>query len=204
MLHVNQVSYSRNEAAVLEGVELSVKPGTLLQIEGQNGSGKTTLIKIMSGLIPPESGSVRWHDRPIQQAESNFKGSFAFIGHKYGIKPDLTALENLEAHAGLSGGGDGVLPMAALERLGIGHLADTLCAKMSAGQKQRVALARLLVHKASLWLLDEPFANLDAAGGELLKAMISEQLEHGMVVVSTHRGISWDGLPHETYRISDG
>ena len=203
MLHVDHVSYSRNDESILSGVSLSVKPGILMQIEGANGSGKTTLIKLMSGLLEPEEGTVSWHSKPIDATDSLYRGDFAYVGHKSGLKPDLTARENIEVYASLSGGRDWMTPDDALDQVGVKSLADTLCSEMSAGQKKRVTLARLLVRKVTLWLLDEPFANLDSSGGDMLKSMISEHLAAGMVAVSTHRRINWDGMQVETYLVAD-
>ncbi len=205
MIQVRQVSHSRNGAAVLTGIDASVGPGGLLQVEGANGSGKTTLLRIMSGLIDPEEGSVTWKDRPIGDSDSGFRGDFAYIGHKPGLKPDLTALENLEVHASLSGGDEATDPAGALAGVGADGLADSMCSALSAGQRRRVSLARLLLRRVSLWLLDEPYANVDADGAGMLTAMISRHLEEGgMAVVTALRPVDWGGIEADTLRIGGG
>lgn len=205
MIQVRQVSHSRNGAEVLTGIDATVGPGGLLQVEGENGSGKTTLLRIMSGLIEPEEGSVTWKDRPIGDSDSGFRGDFAYIGHKPGLKPDLTALENLEVHASLAGGAEAADPAGALAEAGAGGIADAMCSSLSAGQRRRVSIARLLLRKVSLWLLDEPYANVDSGGAEMLTAMIARHIEGGgMAVVTALRPVDWGGIEADTLRIGGG
>ena len=199
MLLVKQVSYNRNQVQVLSKVDLAANSGTLLHVVGPNGCGKTTLIKLMSGLIEPEEGEVTWNDKSIASSDSGYKGDFAYLGHKYGLKPDLSARENLEIHAGLNGGKAMMTSIEALSHMGVAEIADVPCFSMSAGQKRRVSLARLLMSKVTLWLLDEPFDNLDDDACAILKDMIARQLEDGMVVVSSHREIDWNGIKVERF-----
>ncbi len=198
MLTVDQIRYSRNGVAIIDGLSLSAAPGTAIQVEGANGSGKTTLLRLLSGLLVPEEGIVNWRGIPIGSPDSSYRNDLAYVGHRNGAKSDLSPRENLAFHMALSGGTLMLEPGEALERVGLGNEADIPCSALSAGQQRRIALARLLVTKADLWLLDEPLANLDTAGCDMLHSMVVKQLSHGMVIMSTHRRVEWPDVGTET------
>ena len=193
MLAVSNITYSRNGAKVIDDLSLAAEPGSLLQVRGSNGSGKTTLLRLVSGLLEPDGGRVAWDGVPIGSPESRHRGDFAYVGHRYGLKSELTARENLAFHAGVSGGG-GMFPDEALCKVGLADKASSRCADLSAGQLRRVALARLLLGRARLWLLDEPLANLDDEGVDTLRSMLADHLKGGLAIVTTHRGTDWGGL----------
>ncbi len=201
MLTVEKVTYSRDDTPIVDGVSLSVGRGRLLCLEGGNGSGKTTLLKLMCGLLEPESGRVLWDGVPVRSADSGYRSQMAYLGHKDGLKPDLGVLENLEAHAGLCGGTPALSPAEALARVGLSGMGRVPCARLSAGQSRRAALARLLVSRVAIWLLDEPFANLDEDGAALVRRIVSGQLREGMAVLTAPRASGSGDLPAETFRM---
>jgi heme exporter protein A len=161
-------------------------------VEGPNGSGKTTLLRAIAGLIDPDDGSIRWNGADIKRIRQSFHGNVAWMAHRPGFKGDLTLIENLRFEAGLR-----AMAMPAAERhflrLGLARLTDIPFRALSAGQQRRVALARLVLADARLWLMDEPFTNLDAAGRELVIEVVGEHLrEGGMCVMATHQRFDVD------------
>lgn len=201
MLTVEGVAYSRGDLRIIDGISLEVRPGRLLLLEGGNGSGKTTLLRLMCGLLEPDEGRVLWEDEPVRSPDSDYRSQMAYLGHKDALKPDLTVGENLRAHAGLSGGRPALGPDEALARVGLRGMAGVPCSRLSAGQSRRAALARLLTATVSLWLLDEPTANLDEEGEETVRRMVADQLREGMVALTTPRVTGPWGVPAETRRM---
>jgi heme exporter protein A len=191
----------RRDRPLFEGFSFSLSAGGLLQIEGPNGSGKTSLLRILALLALPDEGEVRWNGEEAGAIRPDYLADMAYLGHAHGVKAELTALENLRVALALSGGhGD---PEAALDRLGMAAYADTPAREMSAGQTRRVALARLLLSPARLWILDEPFTALDWRGKQTMEALLQEHCDAGgMVVVTTHQEL--DIADHAMTRIHLG
>jgi heme exporter protein A len=178
----------RGEAHVLRGVSFSVNAGECLQITGANGSGKTTLLRALCGLAPLEEGRVRWRGADIAADLQAYHGELAYLGHDNGLKGDLTAVENLHYAVGLRRRVSRDDITAALARAGVDAARGVPLRRLSAGQRRRVALARLPLMDAALWLLDEPGSNLDAAGQSLLAKLLGAHIEAGGVaVVATHQ-----------------
>jgi heme exporter protein A len=178
----------RGEAHVLRGVSFSVNAGECLQITGANGSGKTTLLRALCGLAPLEEGRVRWRGADIAGDLQAYHGELAYLGHDNGLKGDLTAVENLHYAVGLRRRVSRDDITAALARAGVDAARGVPLRRLSAGQRRRVALARLPLMDAALWLLDEPGSNLDAAGQSLLAKLLGAHIEAGGVaVVATHQ-----------------
>ncbi|HVC02902.1 MAG TPA: cytochrome c biogenesis heme-transporting ATPase CcmA [Steroidobacteraceae bacterium] len=178
----------RGERHVLRGVSFAVEPGQLLHVFGPNGAGKTTLLRVVCGLLRPEQGRILWAARPIQTVQAEYQAAMAYASHEAALKADLTALENLRYAVGLKRRvQDGEL-RTALERTGVGACADLPARVLSAGQRRRVALARVLAVRARLWLLDEPFANLDTKGTELMGGLLEQHIAAGgsALVVAHH------------------
>ena len=173
-----------NGRTLFEGVELTLAAGDLVEVHGPNGSGKTTLLRCIAGLFTEEAGSVRVRppERPL------------YLGHKPGVNPMLSAVENIRWYLAL----EGLSPPAevcrdAVDTVGLGGAGRLPCAALSAGQKRRAALARLVVTAAPLWLLDEPFAALDEAGRALVRSLIGRHRDAGgAVLCATHEAT---GLP---------
>ncbi len=169
---------------LFEGLNLALKPGQILLVEGRNGSGKTSLLRILTGLNLPESGEVLWQGKSISDVGADFYEQVNYIGHHDGIKRDLTCLENLRLVQAMGK----PLPISlddALEQVNLLRFGDNFVATLSAGQKRRLALARLVVTEASLWIMDEPFTSLDKASMVLFQRMFEQHLAAGGIIVMT-------------------
>jgi heme exporter protein A len=171
---------------VVSGLSLRLDAGGAIVLTGANGSGKSTLLRALAGYLKPTAGSVR-----LKGAGEGAEVSEVchFVGHLDGIKTHLTAAENLAFWAVYLGGGDGVASRVeqALAKFSLDALADIPAGYLSAGQKRRLGLARLVVAPRPLWLLDEPTVSLDAASVEVLVAAIREHLgSGGLAVIATH------------------
>ena len=190
-LCVEKVHVWRGDRHVLQGVSLAVRPGELLHVSGPNGTGKTTLLRVVSGLLRPEQGSVVWMGKPIDRFADDYQRVLAYASHEPALKGDLTALENLKFTVGLKRLTSVSELRASLERTGVGRCADLPARVLSAGQRRRVAMARVLAFQASLWLLDEPFTNLDAAGSALLSSLLVEHVDGGgLALVVAHHDLN--------------
>jgi heme exporter protein A len=186
-LGVEAVHVWRGDRHVLRGVSLQINPREALHISGRNGSGKTTLLRVACGLLRPEQGRVTWHGRSISEVRSDYQQALAYASHEPALKADLTALENLRFMVGLKRRASAIELTSCLERTGVAGCADLPVRVLSAGQRRRVAMARVLGMRAPLWLLDEPFTNLDAGGSETFAALIAEHVSSGgMAVVVAH------------------
>ena len=161
-------------------------------IEGRNGSGKTRLLRILAGLLKNDAGDIILSGPDF--SESNVE-NFHFIGHKEGLKAALTVSETLKFWQILLGKGKASIPDA-LEIVGLSHVSLLPCSYLSAGQRRRLILARLLVSHRPIWLLDEPMTALDSSAKTMFENIVTEHLsEGGIVVIATHEPIS---IPHQT------
>ncbi|MGH7043136.1 MAG: heme ABC exporter ATP-binding protein CcmA [Acetobacteraceae bacterium] len=183
MLQTEGVAAFRGERLVLRDIDLRVPAGGALVLIGPNGSGKSTLLRLLAGLLRPAAGQVLWNGEDALADPAAHGARLVYVGHQDAVKPGLTTAENLR-FAAIAGGGS---VAAGLAVLGLAELADLPARMLSAGQKRRLALARLGVSTAPLWLLDEPTLGLDAASvaqfGELLAA---HRARGGLVVAATH------------------
>ena len=181
-LVIDNLTVNRGERRVLEGLSFKLAPGEGLLLTGPNGAGKTTLLRTIAGFLQPDAGTVRLEgvDEPEEVGPRCH-----MIGHQNGIKPSLTVAENLTFWARYLGAGDTIEP--ALQRMTLTEIDDLPAGYLSAGQKRRLGLARLLVAKRPLWLLDEPTVSLDAASTSMLAAIIAEHIAGGgMAIAATH------------------
>ena len=182
----------RNHRVIFAELCFSLLPGELLIIAGPNGSGKSTLLKTMAQIIAPSIGYLSWDERRIDIEPEHFYKNMRFIGHKNAVKPSLTVRENLIFHASLP---ESKLTVdEALSKMGIFDIADLPAQHLSAGQTRRLALARLFVSPAKLWLLDEPVVSLDGKSTELFYSALSSHRSEGGLVVSTTTSLS--PIPH--------
>jgi len=185
-LIADAITCVRGERELFADLEFKLESGEILQIKGHNGSGKTSLIRIIAGLVQAESGQALWNDEPIKKSEC-FYSQMQYIGHQAGIKSDLTALENLNFARNLKGANSADFYQV-LAALGLRGFEDLPCANLSAGQKRRVALARLFVSDCQLWILDEPFTALDVKGIKKLEHEFLQHLENnGIIILTTHQ-----------------
>lgn len=187
-LCIEKVHIWRGDRHVLKGVSLLLGHRQLLHVAGPNGTGKTTLLRVACGLLRPEQGQVSWQGKPIVSTRIEYQSALAYASHEPALKGDLTALENLRFSVGLKRRVSAAELRAALGRTGVAECADLPARVLSAGQRRRVAMARVLAMNASLWLLDEPFTNLDAAGTQLMSALLQSQVRGGgsALVVAHH------------------
>lgn len=192
MLEVVNLECVRGDRRLFSALEFSLAPGELLHLHGRNGAGKTTLMRAVCGLILPAAGEVRWRGENIRELREEFTRDLLYIGHKPGIKGELTGVENLRIACRL----DGIRISAeeawhALERIGLRGHEDLPSRTLSQGQTRRVALARLLVNRSPLWVLDEPFTALDKAAQGLLQSVIRAHVDGGgMVILTTHQEVA--------------
>jgi heme exporter protein A len=190
-LCVEKVHVWRGDRHVLRGVSLDVHPGELMHVSGPNGTGKTTLLRVVSGLLRPEKGSVAWQGRSIAAAAAEYQSALAYASHEPALKSDLTALENLRFAVGLKRRVTVAELRSSLERTGVANCADLPARVLSAGQRRRVAMARVLAFRADLWLLDEPYTNLDGSGSSLLSALLAEHVgQGGVALVVAHHDLN--------------
>lgn len=198
-LRVENVHVWRGDRHVLKGVSLELQPSEVLHVRGPNGTGKTTLLRVASGMMRPEHGRVTWLGRPISEVRSEFQRSLAYAAHEPALKGDLSPLENLRFMVGLKRRVTTAELKANLARTGVAACADLPVRVLSAGQRRRVVMARVLASRAPLWLLDEPFTNLDSAGTELVGALLVEHVNGGgLALVVAHQDLS---LAAETRRL---
>jgi heme exporter protein A len=191
MLEVIDLECQRGDRRLFTGVSFKLDRRELLHLYGHNGSGKTTLMRTVCGLISPTDGSIRWGGENIRKQRDEFAAELVYLGHKNGIKDDLTGVENLLVACKL----DGTTVKRkqawdALERMGLRGHEDLPARVLSQGQQKRVALSRLLLTRAPIWILDEPFVGLDVAAVDLLQSVIREHVEQGgMVILTTHQEV---------------
>lgn len=195
MLSASDLSCVRGDRSLFAGIDFAVEPGEWLHVRGANGSGKTSLLRLLAGLSQPAHGEIRWDGKRVKDDPQAFRAELLYLGHHAAVKEELTALENLQLASELDGD---ALPRAeaetALQRFGLKGREDLPVRFLSAGQKRRVLLARLVTRKAKLWVLDEPFTALDTRAVQLLGTLIGEHLgEGGMAVVTSHQAIPIGG-----------
>lgn len=191
MLEVIDLACRRGDRQLFAGLNFDLEPGTLLHVRGRNGSGKTTLLRALCGLLASDAGKIRWNGEDSRRLGDDYRADLLYFGHLNGIKSDLTGIENLRVSAILDGDevNDDQL-WSALEQMGLAGLEDLPVKVLSQGQKKRVALARLLVTNAPLWILDEPFTALDTDAVDLLQMLIARHVDNdGMVVLTTHQEV---------------
>jgi heme exporter protein A len=171
----------RGERLVFQGLDFSLSPGGLLLLRGPNGSGKSSLLRLMAGLLQPAEGSLTWAGAAISRDGDAHRWRLAFLGHLDALKPALSTAENLAFWCGR----DAVQP--ALSAWGIEHLAERPARLLSQGQRRRLALARILASKATLWLLDEPTNALDDEAVTIFaRCLARHRAAGGMAVIALH------------------
>ena len=179
----------RGDRRLFSGLDIAVSPGTLVQLTGPNGSGKTSLLRILCGLLPPAEGAVNWNGANIRSLGEEYFTAVTYLGHRHGVKDELSAVENLRISNALNGveiSKDRA--RSVLEQMGLAGR-DLLPARLlSEGQRRRVALARLLVCNTKLWLLDEVMTSLDKGAVALVRSLIEKHLtDGGIAIVATHQ-----------------
>ena len=186
LLEARRLAFARNDEPIFGPLDFALHAGEVVLIEGDNGAGKTTLLRLLSGLLAPTSGEIRLAGEPLTLAR--LSPQVALLSHQTGMKSELTALENLRFAAGLHGLRAGMSPTTALAGVGLDGYADVPIRQLSAGQKKRVALARVLLAPVGLWLLDEPYANLDLEGIRLVNRLLENHANRGGAALLTSHG----------------
>lgn len=180
----------RGTRCLFEELSFDVSPKTILLVQGPNGSGKTTLLRVLCGLTRPEAGQVSWAGQPIG---ADYRGQLAYFGHLPGLKADLTVRQNLDFFCS-SQGNAAADRNAATAQLGLAHCEDIEVRHLSAGQKRRTALVRLLLSAAKIWILDEPFTNLDQQGRDLVERALNDHAARGgLAIVAAHHALHIEG-----------
>lgn len=193
MLKVTGLACSRGERRLFADVAFSLAAGEWLHVQGENGAGKTSLLRLLAGLSPPDAGAIHW--RGAAAPSPGFHRELIYLGHQAAVKDELTPLENLRFSAAL----DDIrlneqAALAALGRLGLRGREELPVRVLSAGQKRRVLLARLLTRPATLWMLDEAFNALDGSAVRLLGELIGEHLARGgLAVLTSHQPLPLPG-----------
>jgi len=173
-----------------------LNPGQIMQVQGANGSGKTSLLRTLCGFIPPDEGEILWKGKHARELGEDYCAELLYIGHLNAIKDELNALENLQMSAGLAGYTVTEQQAAtALKRMGLQRREHLPVRVLSQGQRRRVALARLLIGDAHLWILDEPLTALDVGAVGLMQELIGEHLSKGgMTIFTTHQPLQVAGV----------
>jgi len=199
---VEGLACRRGDRLLFEGLGFALDPGQLLLLTGPNGSGKSSLLRLLAGLGAPAAGRILWRGHPVDEDASAHRQRLRFLTHLDGVKPALTVLENLGFWSALMG-----VPAAragsALAAFDLERIADLPARFLSAGQRRRLALSRLMLMPAALWLLDEPSTSLDSEGSErLLAAIAAHRSQGGIAVVATHDRLAL--LPSQELRLTAG
>lgn len=186
------LSLLRGDRCLFRELDFALNPGELLFVGGANGSGKTSLLRGIAGLLDFAAGHVAWDGEKILDAYQEFRADLVWLSHRVGFKDELNLLENLHFESALRCSSmDNTA--AVIERLGLARITSLPFRYLSAGQQQRVALARMLLSKARLWMMDEPFTNLDKAGQALVAELIAEHLgDGGLCVAASHQTVEID------------
>ncbi len=196
MLAVSNLSCSRGDLQLFSALNFLLEAGQIMQVQGENGKGKTTLLRTLCGFHLPDAGAITWCGEDVNDLAENFYANLLYLGHHNAIKDELTGLENLQISAGLAGIKlDEKTAIAALRRMGLKGRERLATKVLSQGQRRRVALARLLVGDAKLWVLDEPLTALDVGAVALIQELIAEHLARGgMVIFTTHQPLVIAGV----------
>ena len=202
-LQTRDLACERGGKTLFSGLNLSVATGQSLHLQGDNGSGKTSLLRLLCGLALPSAGQVCWAGQPTSEVREDFLRDMLYLGHSLALKEGLSALENLHFTGALSGqawSADAALQ--ALHQMGLRGREHWPLQVLSQGQKRRVALARLAMSPAKLWLLDEPFVALDTAACAVLQGLMQTHVAGGgMVVFTSHQEVQFSSGDHRSHRL---
>lgn len=196
-LTAERLACARGDRKLFENLSFRARAGQALAVEGANGSGKTSLLRLIAGFLSPAAGRLIVQDARGESDDAEERGKkIGWLGHHDGLKPQLTVQEQLTFWAALY---RGTVNADALAQVGLARQADLPCRYLSAGQKRRLALARLLVSNRPLWLLDEPFAALDTAGQALVAQLMARHCgQGGIIIAATHDPL---GLGNESLKL---
>lgn len=196
MLEIRNLACARADHQLFTGLSFSLGEGELMQVQGENGSGKTSLLRTLCGFMQPVAGEICWRGKNIHEIDEEYYAEMIYLGHLNAIKDELNALENLRISAWLAGCNiEERVALDALRRMGLRRREHLPVKVLSQGQRRRVALSRLLVGNARLWILDEPLTALDVGAVELMQELIGEHLSQGgMAIFTTHQPMQVAGV----------
>ena len=190
LLQTRNLSCTRNDRLLFEHLDLGLEAGQMLVVEGPNGCGKTSLLRILTGLRLADGGEVLWRGEPIDRLAGDYFEQVNYVGHHDGVKHELSCLENLRLARAMGVPSQQDLDDV-LDKVNLYAYGETEVGSLSAGQKRRLALARLLATDALLWILDEPFTSLDKASMALFSGLFEQHLQRqGVIVMTSHHDIS--------------
>ncbi|MEZ5541592.1 MAG: cytochrome c biogenesis heme-transporting ATPase CcmA [Pseudomonadota bacterium] len=203
MLAARELECIRDDRTLFRDLDFRLEAGEALLLEGRNGSGKTSLLRILCGIRLPDAGMITWCGTDIARLGADYHQHTAYVGHRDGIKLDLTPLENLAMARALGRPSDMTLS-AALARVDLYGFEDVPTRNLSAGQQRRLALARLLVTDATLWILDEPFTSLDVHGIQVIEELLDAHTQAGgMIAVTSHHAVNLQRARVHRINLSD-
>src|SRR5438067_7729939 len=192
MLEVLKLGCIRGDRRLFSDLSFSAGAGELIELRGPNGSGKTSLLRILCGLSSPAAGQVRWNGKNIRSLGEEYFRDVAYLAHQNAVKDELSALENLRIASGVAGNPlNKAQAQQVLERIGLKDRQHLPARVLSAGQRRRLALTRLLTSKATLWILDEVLTSLDDAAVRLSREVITDHIQNGgIAIVATHQDLN--------------
>jgi heme exporter protein A len=196
-LTAEKLACTRGDRKLFDGLSFRVSAGQALAVEGANGAGKTSLLRMIAGFLAPAAGRIVLKTANVESDDADARGkTIGWLGHQDGLKPQLTVREQLDFFARLYRGS---VDAGVLKQVGLERQAELPCRYLSAGQRRRLALARLLVSNRPLWLLDEPFAALDTSGQALVAQLMARHCGHGgIIIAATHEPL---GLSNESLKL---
>jgi len=202
MLKVHKLGCIRGERTLFSGLSFTVAPGEVVQIEGPNGAGKTSLLRIVCGLAQADAGEISWHGQALDADRQSYHRQLLFLGHHSGVRPELTAYENLECLLQFSEVGERPPLWQTLAQVGLAGLEEVPAEQLSAGQQRRIALARLWLTAKRIWILDEPFTAIDRLGVRVLQQLFYRHAaQGGMVILTTHQELDSQDRPLRRIRL---
>ena len=190
-LQIVDLESIRDDRTLFSELNFELGAGQVVQIQGANGSGKTTLLRMICGMLLPVSGEVRWNGKNILKDRAEYYEEMTYLGHAQGVKGDFTPLENLNFEKSLIRTSNQYTLEEILEKVGLAGFEDIPSRTLSAGQRRRITLGRLLLTDTRLWVLDEPFTSLDKQGQTLVEELLVEHADNGgMVLITSHQRIN--------------
>ena len=201
-LKVKNLACLRNEQVLFSDLNLSLSPENVLFLQGENGSGKTSLLRILCGFRLADEGDITWGNQAVSSIPE-YSQNISYVGHKNGIKDELTVEENLNLMRSMATASD-IETESVLKQIGLFKQADVLSRQLSAGQKRKLALARLMMTNNSFWILDEPFTSLDKASVGFFESLIKQHIKRGgMLILTSHHDIDLSGLSVNQFNLSN-
>ena len=206
MLEVINLGCIRGDRRLFRDLNFSAKPGELIELRGANGSGKTSLARILCGLATPAAGEVRWQGKNIRALGEEYFRDVAYLAHQNAVKDELSAIENLRISSAVSGHAlKKDQAQQILGRIGLSRQQNLPARSLSAGQRRRLALTRLLTTKATVWILDEVLTSLDDTAVKLLSEFVDDHLKNGgIAIIATHQELNFAADRVQRINLSNG